>query len=98
MKSLLLWLFPRACVSSWRREYLPELARARAAREKSLQETKEDSMTRFMKDFTLDRARNPRAAADDGWDSEEGAEDDDDLDVNIIDQSMYLALCKPRGS
>ncbi|KAL4076640.1 hypothetical protein V8B97DRAFT_1942277 [Scleroderma yunnanense] len=72
---------------TYEKEYLPELARARAAREKSLQEAKEDSMTRFMKDFTLDRAQNPRAAADDGWDSEEEIEDDDDLEANIIDRS-----------
>jgi len=55
-------------------------------------------MTRFMKDFTLDRARNPQAAADDGWDSEEGIEDDDDLDVNIIDRGVCLPPCSLRCS
>ncbi|KZP07020.1 hypothetical protein FIBSPDRAFT_875937, partial [Athelia psychrophila] len=51
--------------------YLPDLERARAIREKTLQDAKadvkEDSMSRFMKDLTLDRASNPDAALLDKW-------------------------------
>ncbi|KAI0364872.1 XPA-binding protein 1 [Pilatotrama ljubarskyi] len=73
----------------YEREYLPELQRAREAREKSLKAVKEDSLNRFMKDLSLDREKNPTAAASDRWDPSEEAEDkdDDDLDVNIIDRS-----------
>ncbi|OJT08353.1 GPN-loop GTPase 1, partial [Trametes pubescens] len=73
----------------YEREYLPELQRARAAREKSLKTVKDESMSRFMKDLTLDREKNPAAAAADRWDpaeEEEEDEDEDDLDVNIIDR------------
>lgn len=73
------------------REYLPELQRAREAREKSLKAVKEDSLNRFMKDLSLDREKNPVAAAADRWNPEEEEEDDDDLDVNIIDRSAYPA-------
>ncbi|EIW53029.1 XPA-binding protein 1 [Trametes versicolor FP-101664 SS1] len=73
----------------YEREYLPELQRARAAREKSLKTVKDESMSRFMKDLTLDREKNPAAAAADRWDpaEEEEDEDEDDLDMNIIDRS-----------
>ncbi|KAG6328326.1 hypothetical protein ID866_10763 [Astraeus odoratus] len=72
---------------TYEKEYLPELSRARAARDKSLQEAKEDSMNKFMKDFTLDRSRQPQVP-DEKWESdEEIEEDDEDLDVNIIDRS-----------
>ena len=75
-----------------RREYLPELQRAREAREKSLKDLKDDSLNRFMKDLAVDREKNPSAAAADRWDpsAEEGDDDDDDVDVNIIDRSEYL--------
>ena len=75
-----------------RREYLPELQRAREAREKSLKDLKDDSLNRFMKDLAVDREKNPSAAAADRWDpsTEEGDDDDDDVDVNIIDRSEYL--------
>ena len=67
-------------------EYLPELERARAAREQSLQKAKEDSMSRLMADLAVDRARNPNAATADRWDPNE-EDGDDDPDVNIIDRS-----------
>ncbi|KAI0357229.1 XPA-binding protein 1 [Trametes cingulata] len=76
--------------AEYEKEYLPELQRAREAREKSLKAVKEDSLNRFMKDLSLDREKNPTAAAADRWDPSEEAEDDDDdddLDVNIIDRS-----------
>ncbi|KAJ7825422.1 XPA-binding protein 1 [Mycena olivaceomarginata] len=50
----------------------PELERARKEREKSLQDVKEDSMNRLMKDVAIDREQNPEAM--------EG-------DIDIIDQS-----------
>lgn len=79
------------------REYLPELQRARAAREKSLKTVKDESMSRFMKDLTLDREKNPAAAAADRWDpaEDEEDEDEDDLDMNIIDRSAYSILLRP---
>ncbi|KAF9220616.1 XPA-binding protein 1 [Gyrodon lividus] len=72
---------------TYEKEYLSELAGARAAREKSLQDVKEDSMNRFMKDLAVDRAKNPQTALNDRWESEEENDDDDDVDVNIIDRS-----------
>lgn len=68
-------------------EYLPEIERARAAREKSLQNIKEDSINRLMKDLAVDRAANPKAAAEDRWASDEEDDDDEDLEVNLIDRS-----------
>lgn len=67
-------------------EYLPELERARAAREQTLQAAKEDSMNRLMKDLAVDRARNPKGALLDRWNPVE-EEEDDDTEVNIIDRS-----------
>lgn len=54
-------------------------------------------MSRFMKDLTLDREKNPAAAAADRWDpaEEEDEEDEDDLDMNIIDRSAYSTLLSP---
>jgi hypothetical protein len=66
-------------------DYLPELQRARAAREKSLQEIKDDSINRVMKDLAIDREKNPDAAMDDTWGSDDG--EDDDADINLIDKS-----------
>ncbi|KAI0925389.1 hypothetical protein AcV7_005646 [Taiwanofungus camphoratus] len=69
-------------------EYLPELERARAAREKSLQAAKEDSMNRLMKDLAVDRTQNPNAALHDRWDpQQEEEEEEDDTEVNIVDRS-----------
>jgi hypothetical protein len=78
------------------RDYLPELQRARAARNASLQDIKDKSMNQFMKDLAIDRAKNPEAF-NDTWDEEE--EDDVD-DINLIDKSdlfgFYLtALLTP---
>lgn len=81
--SSLVFLFP---VYS---EYLPELERARAARDKSLQDVKEDSMNRLMKDLAVDRARNPGAANEDRWASDE-EDEDEELDVDLIDRSECL--------
>lgn len=71
-------------------EYLPELERARAAREQSLQKAKEDSVSRLMADLAVDHAQNPNAAMADRWDPAEEEEEDEDADVNIIDRSEWL--------
>lgn len=68
---------------------MPELERARAAREKSLQAAKEDSMNRLMKDLAVDRTQNPNAALHDRWDPQEEEEDEDDTEVNIVDRSEF---------
>ncbi|KAJ3787085.1 XPA-binding protein 1 [Lentinula aff. detonsa] len=70
-------------------QYVPEIERARAAREKALHDAKADSMSRMMKDLEVDRARHPEAAAQDRWEPEEEEQEaeDDDIDVNIIDRS-----------
>ncbi|PIL32439.1 hypothetical protein GSI_05141 [Ganoderma sinense ZZ0214-1] len=75
--------------AEYEREYLPELQRAREAREKKLGAMKEESLSRFMKDLAVDRERHPAAAEADRWDPQDGNEDedDDDLDVNIVDRS-----------
>jgi hypothetical protein len=75
------------------RDYLPELERARAHRDQSLKTAKEESMSRMMKDLTVDRAKNPSAFVNDTWDQDEdeeieGDDDDDNSKVNIIDRSM----------
>ena len=61
---------------------------------------KDESLSRFMKDLTVDREKNPAAAAADKWDpsAEEGDDDDDDddTDINIIDRSEWrvcASLC-----
>ncbi|KAG1824655.1 uncharacterized protein BJ212DRAFT_1295771 [Suillus subaureus] len=88
---------------TYRTEYLPELERARAAREQSLQDVKQDSINRLMKDLTVDRAANPRAAAEDRWASDEEDDDDDEeLEVNLIDRSeepypgQYIDITRMR--
>ncbi|KAI0740053.1 XPA-binding protein 1 [Earliella scabrosa] len=76
--------------AEYEKDYLPELQRAREARDKSLKAMKEDSLSRFMKDLAVDREQNPGAAAADRWDpsaEQNEDDDDDDLDVNIIDRS-----------
>ncbi|KAJ3556375.1 hypothetical protein NM688_g2063 [Phlebia brevispora] len=89
--------------AEYERDYLPELKRAREAREKTLQAAKEDSMNRLMKDLAVDREQNPEAAAADKWEQEdEDGGDDDDLDVNIIDRSeepwpgQYIDITRAR--
>lgn len=83
-----------------RREYLPELRRAREAREQSLKAVKDESLSRFMRDLAVDRERNPAAAAADRWDpSAEGDgedDEDDDPEVNIIDRSEFPPLADVR--
>ena len=71
-------------ISDTDRDYLPELEKARAQREKSLQAVKDDSMNRLLKDLSIDRAQNPDSALNDRWDSEE--EDADEGDMDIIDR------------
>lgn len=73
------------------REYLPEIERVKLAREESLLAAKEDSVNRMMKDLAVDRARHPQAAVADQWDQsvDQDEGEDDDLDVNIIDRSMF---------
>ncbi|TFK98352.1 hypothetical protein BDV98DRAFT_552911 [Pterulicium gracile] len=67
--------------------YLPELERAKAAREASLASVKEESMSRMMKDLAVDRAKNPNAAKLDRWDpNAEEEEDDEDYEVGLIDR------------
>ncbi|KIK65135.1 hypothetical protein GYMLUDRAFT_39527 [Collybiopsis luxurians FD-317 M1] len=72
-------------------QYLPELERARAAREKSLQDAKEDSMNRMMKDLEVDRERFPEAARRDRWNEDDGdmedEDEDEDTEIDIIDRS-----------
>ncbi|KAF6752706.1 XPA-binding protein 1 [Ephemerocybe angulata] len=71
----------------YEKDYLPELEKARKAKEASLKAAKEDSMNRMLKDLAIDR-QNPEFAARDRWDpEEENDDDDDDTDINIIDRS-----------
>ena len=78
------------------REYVPELERAKKAREQSLQAAKEDSMSRLMKDLSVDRIRNPEAAASDRWASDADEDDDVDDEMNIIDRSRSSYLDIPH--
>ncbi|RDB21936.1 GPN-loop GTPase 1 [Hypsizygus marmoreus] len=75
----------------YEKDYLPELERARAQREKTLQDAKDDSMDRLMKDLEIDRAKNPQGALNDRWDPDEenDEDDDDDTDINIVDRSEH---------
>ena len=69
------------------RDYLPELERARAARDKSLQNIKDESMNRLMKDLEIDQQHNP--ALKEKWDAEvEDEDEDEDVDVDLIDRCM----------
>jgi len=65
------------------REYLPELERARAARDKSLQDIKDESIGRLTKDIATDKQRNP--ALNETWDEEDEDMDEDGED-NTIDR------------
>ncbi|KAF8346315.1 XPA-binding protein 1 [Amanita rubescens] len=90
----------------YEKDYLPELERARAHRDQSLKTAKEESMSRMMKDLTVDRAKNPSAFVNDTWDQDEDEEiegdDDDDSEVNIIDRSegrwpgQYIDVTRAR--
>lgn len=76
------------------RLYLPELERAKAAREASLASVKEESMSRMMKDLAVDRAKNPNAAKLDRWDpNAEEEEDDEDYEVGLIDRRDGKPRC-----
>ena len=63
------------------REYLPELERARAARDKSLQDAKNESMDRLSRDLAADKQLNP--ALNETWEEEEDG--DEDGEDSIID-------------
>ncbi|KAJ7173708.1 hypothetical protein C8R46DRAFT_1083731 [Mycena filopes] len=86
-------------------DYLPELERARQTREKSLQDVKDDSMNRLMKDLAVDREANPAAFEQDHWDEDDN-EDEDGGDIDIIDRSdeswpgggggEYIDVTRPR--
>ncbi|KAJ6485705.1 XPA-binding protein 1 [Mycena sanguinolenta] len=82
-------------------EYLPELERARQAREQSLKDVKDDSMNRLMADLAVDRERNPEAFSHDRWDENDN-EDDDGGEIDIVDRSedpwpgQYIDLTRPR--
>jgi len=80
----------------YEREYLPELERARAARDKSLRDTKDESMARLTRDLAVDKQQNP--ALNDAWE-----EEDEDGEENIVDRSEspwrgeYIDLTKQKG-
>ena len=76
-------------------EYLPELARAQAAREAILAAKKAESMNRLMKDLSIDRQQNPEGFANDKWEEEEPMEDDEDAELSdndIVDRSTSRLL------
>ena len=66
------------------REYLPELERARAARDKSLQDMKDESMDRFMKDHTVDKQQDPTLG--EAWEEDEDVDEDEGGEDNVIDR------------
>ncbi|KAF9466773.1 XPA-binding protein 1 [Collybia nuda] len=89
--------------TEYENEYMPELERARALRDKSLQDAKNDSMNRLMKDLAVDQEKNPGGAFLDRWDpEEENDDDDDDGDMNIVDRSegpwpgQYIDVTRAR--
>jgi hypothetical protein len=76
------------------REYLPELERARAARDKSLQGMKDESMGRFVKDLTVDKQRNPTLG--EAWEEDENV--DENGDDNVIDRcELPSRISKPAA-
>jgi len=83
----------------YEREYLPELERARAARDKSLQDIKDESMAHLTKDIEADKQRNP--ALNETWEEDEDV--DEDGEDNIIDRSEdpwpgeYIDLTRQKG-
>ena len=68
-------------VLMYSREYLPELERARAARDKSLQDAKNESMARLTKDLAGDKQRSPTLG--ETWEEDDDA--DEDGEDNTID-------------
>jgi hypothetical protein len=72
-------------------DYVPELERARAARDKSLEAVKAESMSRLMQDLAVDR-QDPDFAARDRWDpnAEDEEDEDDGGEENIIDRCKCL--------
>lgn len=50
-----------------------------------------------MSDLAVDRAKNPGAAVEERWESEEENDDEDDVEVDIIDRSE-LSLILSRLS
>ena len=73
------------------REYLPELERARAARDKSLRDIRDESMDRLTKDLAADKQRNP--ALNETWE-----EEDEDGEDNIIDRcESQSRISKPAA-
>ncbi|KAF9782466.1 XPA-binding protein 1 [Thelephora terrestris] len=84
----------------YERDYLPELERARAARDKSLQDIKDESMVRLTRDLAVDKQLNP--VLNETW--EKGDDDvDEDEEDNIIDGSEshwtgeYIDLTRQKG-
>ena len=76
------------------KDYLPELERARKAKEESLRAAKQDSMNRLLKDLAIDR-QNPDFVRQDTWDpAEEDDDDDDDAEINFIDKSTSPHLSR----
>ncbi|PPQ77834.1 hypothetical protein CVT25_015328 [Psilocybe cyanescens] len=72
----------------YEKDYLPELEEARAQREKILQDAKDDSMTRVLKDLAIDREKNPAGALADRWEDDDEEDDaDDEGELDIIDRS-----------
>lgn len=72
------------------REYLPELERARAARDKSLRDIRDESVDRLAKDLAADKQRNP--ALNETWEEDEDGED------NIIDRcESQSRISKPAA-
>jgi hypothetical protein len=65
---------------------VPELDKAKASRDASLQALKDDSMNRLMKDLTVDR-EDPEFRKHDKWEMEDDEEDEDDGgEATIIDR------------
>lgn len=65
------------------REYLPELERARAARDKSLRDMRDESMTRLTRDLAIDKQQNQ--ALNQAWEEEDEDVDEEGGD-DIIDR------------
>lgn len=64
-------------------------------RAKTLQDAKDDSINRLMKDLSVDHAKNPDGVLQDQWDPDnenDQGDDEDDGDINIVDRSeLYLS-------
>lgn len=86
----------------YEKDYVPELARARAQHQETLQQKKDESMNKLMKDLAVDRERNPDALVHDQWDAEDEEEEEDGGDADIIDRSeepwpgQYIDLTQTR--